>query len=144
MPGTFLGLVAVLGSDLQAVVYVLPQEFDSHIRAPEGGHTRLLQSIHHGLEKITCIKVDDKGLFCPAGNFHMAYVDTPLAVCEARDVKGLYAKARSGEIKGFTGIDDPYEAPINPEITVTGAEVTPEENAQIIIDYLEEQGYFKN
>ncbi len=80
----------------------------------------------------------------PAGNFHMAYVDTPLEVCEARDVKGLYAKARSGEIKGFTGIDDPYEEPINPEITVTGADVTPEENAQKIIEYLEEQGYFKN
>ena len=80
----------------------------------------------------------------PAGNFFMVHVDTPLEVCEARDVKGLYAKARAGEIKGFTGIDDPYEAPINPEITVTGAEVTPEENAQTIINYLEEQGYFKS
>ena len=80
----------------------------------------------------------------PEGNFFMVHVDTPLEVCEARDVKGLYAKARAGEIKGFTGIDDPYEAPINPEITVTGADVTPEENAQTIIDYLEKQGYFKN
>ena len=80
----------------------------------------------------------------PEGNFFMVHVDTPLEVCESRDVKGLYAKARAGEIKGFTGIDDPYEAPINPEITVTGADVTPEENAQIIIEYLEKQGYFKN
>ena len=80
----------------------------------------------------------------PAGNFFMVHVDTPLKVCEARDVKGLYAKARAGEIKGFTGIDDPYEAPINPEITVTGDGVTPEENAKKIIAYLEKEGFFKN
>jgi sulfate adenylyltransferase len=80
----------------------------------------------------------------PEGNFFMVHVDTPLEVCESRDVKGLYAKARAGEIKGFTGIDDPYEAPINPEITVTGANVTPEENAQKIIAYLEKEGFFKN
>ncbi len=80
----------------------------------------------------------------PEGNFIMVHVDTPLEVCEARDVKGLYAKARSGEIKGFTGIDDPYEAPINPEITITGAEVTPEENALKIIAHLEEEGFFKS
>ncbi|HIE25273.1 MAG TPA: bifunctional sulfate adenylyltransferase/adenylylsulfate kinase [Anaerolineales bacterium] len=78
----------------------------------------------------------------PEGNFIMAYVDTPLEVCEARDVKGLYAMARSGEIKGFTGIDDPYEEPINPEITVTGDVVSPEENAMKIIDYLEEHKFF--
>ena len=71
----------------------------------------------------------------------MTYVDTSLEVCEARDVKGLYAMARRGEIKGFTGVDDPYEAPINPEITVTGDEVTPEENTLKIIAHLEEQGF---
>ena len=80
----------------------------------------------------------------PDGNFIMIHVDTPIEVCEARDVKGLYAKARAGEIKGFTGVDDPYEEPINPEITVTGADVTPEENAQTIIAHLEAEGYFKN
>ncbi len=78
-----------------------------------------------------------------ADNFVMVYMDTPLEVCEARDVKGLYAKARRGEIKGFTGIDDPYEAPIDPEITLTGAGVTPEENARKIIAYLEEQGFLQ-
>ena len=46
------------------------------------------------------------------------FVDTPLEVCEQRDIKGMYAKARRGEIKGFTGIDDPYEEPLNPEIIV--------------------------
>ncbi len=77
-------------------------------------------------------------------NFIMVYMDTPLEVCEARDVKGLYAKARRGEIKGFTGIDDPYEAPIDPELTLTGAGVTPEENARKIIAYLEEQGFLRD
>ena len=80
----------------------------------------------------------------PEGNFIMVHVDTPLEVCEARDVKGLYAMARRGEIKGFTGVDDPYEEPINPEITVTGDGVTPEENAHKIIEHLQAQGYFKN
>lgn len=74
-------------------------------------------------------------------NFIMVHMDTPLEVCEQRDVKGLYAKARRGEIKGFTGIDDPYEAPINPELTLVGAGVTPEENARKIIAYLEAQGF---
>jgi len=73
-------------------------------------------------------------------NFIEVYVDTPLEVCEARDVKGLYAKARRGEIKGFTGIDDPYEAPQNPEIAVNTVDHTPEENAHLIIQYLEDKG----
>jgi adenylylsulfate kinase len=50
------------------------------------------------------------------GNFVEIFVNAPLAVCEGRDVKGLYQKARKGEIKGFTGIDDPYEEPLNPEV----------------------------
>ncbi len=74
-------------------------------------------------------------------NFIEIYVNTPLEVCEARDIKGLYAKARRGEIKGFTGIDDPYEEPINPELTLNTVDHTPEENAHIIVKYLEERGY---
>ncbi|MBN1306151.1 MAG: bifunctional sulfate adenylyltransferase/adenylylsulfate kinase [Anaerolineales bacterium] len=72
-------------------------------------------------------------------NFIMTYVDTPVEVCEQRDVKGLYAKARRGEIKGFTGVDDPYEEPIDPEITLVGAGATPEENARKIVQYLQDQ-----
>ena len=72
-------------------------------------------------------------------HFIEVYVDTPIEVCEDRDIKGLYARARRGEIKGFTGIDDPYEAPVNPEITVSTVEITPEENARIIVDYLKKQ-----
>ncbi|MCC6187922.1 MAG: bifunctional sulfate adenylyltransferase/adenylylsulfate kinase [Anaerolineales bacterium] len=74
------------------------------------------------------------------GHFVEIFVDTPLEVCEARDVKGMYAKARRGEIKEFTGIDDPYEAPLNPEITVDTVARTPEENARLILDYLVNAG----
>lgn len=71
------------------------------------------------------------------------FVNTPLEVCEARDIKGLYAKARRGEIKGFTGIDDPYEAPVDPEIVLDTVDTTPDENARSIIEYLKEQGYIQ-
>lgn len=78
-------------------------------------------------------------------NFIEIYMDTPVEVCEQRDVKGLYAKARQalaeGKPMGFTGIDDPYEPPVNPEMTLQGYGVTPEENARKIIAYLEEKGY---
>ena len=69
-------------------------------------------------------------------NFVEVYVSTSLEVCEKRDVKGLYKKARSGEIKSFTGIDDPYEAPLHPEITINTAEETVEESLAKLIDYL--------
>jgi sulfate adenylyltransferase len=68
------------------------------------------------------------------------FVNTPVEVCEQRDVKGLYAKARRGEIKGFTGVDDPYEEPRNPEITLDTVKNTPEQNAREIIKYLQERG----
>jgi len=71
------------------------------------------------------------------------YVNTPLEVCEARDIKGLYAKARRGEIKGFTGIDDPYEEPVDPEIILDTVETSPEENARAIIEYLKAKGFIQ-
>ena len=71
--------------------------------------------------------------------FIEVFVDTPLEVCEARDVKGLYKKARSGEIPVFTGVSDPYEAPENPEMTIKTEGHTPEESAQEIIGYLDER-----
>jgi sulfate adenylyltransferase len=72
------------------------------------------------------------------------FVDTPLEVCEQRDVKGMYAKARRGEIKGFTGIDDPYEPPVDPEITLDTVAFSPEENARRIVGLLEERGYLRS
>jgi sulfate adenylyltransferase len=74
------------------------------------------------------------------GRFIEIFVDTPLEVCEDRDTKGLYASARRGEIRGFTGIDDPYEAPIEPELTLTTVDHSPEENARRILSHLEEIG----
>lgn len=75
-----------------------------------------------------------------ADRFIEVFVDTPLEVCERRDVKGLYAKARRGEIKGFTGIDDPYEPPFEPEVRLTTVDCPPEDNARKIIDYLIARG----
>jgi bifunctional enzyme CysN/CysC len=69
----------------------------------------------------------------PAGEFIEIFVDTPLDVAEARDVKGLYKKARSGQLKNFTGIDSPYEAPEHPEIRVNTVDMSPEDAAQFII-----------
>ncbi|MEB3343293.1 adenylyl-sulfate kinase [Okeania sp.] len=74
-------------------------------------------------------------------NFIEVYINAPLAVCEQRDVKGLYARARAGEIKNFTGIDDPYEAPENPEITCYTDNETLEESVAHIISSLEKLGY---
>ncbi len=68
--------------------------------------------------------------------FLEVFVDTPLSVCEQRDPKGLYAKARAGEITGFTGIDDPYEAPVRPELTLTPADGDPVDHAQAVLTRL--------
>lgn len=75
--------------------------------------------------------------------FVEVYVDTPLEVCEARDVKGLYARARRGAIQGFTGIDDPYEPPIDPELTLDTIKFSPQENANLIIERLIAQGFIQ-
>lgn len=74
-------------------------------------------------------------------NFMMVYVNTPIEVCEQRDIKGLYAKARRGEVKGFTGVDDPYESPIDPDLMVTTTDCSPEDNAQRIIEALTGKGF---
>ncbi len=79
----------------------------------------------------------------PEGHFIEVFVDTPASICERRDVKGFYAKARNGEIRGFTGVDDPYEPPASPEITLPTAMRTPEENALEILRYLANQGFIE-
>jgi len=70
------------------------------------------------------------------GQFVEVFVDTPLEVCESRDPKGLYAKARRGELRDFTGVDDPYERPDAPEITLDTVAQTPEENVRAILRYV--------
>lgn len=74
-------------------------------------------------------------------HFIETFVDTPIEVCEERDVKGLYARARRGQITGFTGVDDPYEEPLEPEITLDTVNNSAEENARKIIAFLEERGF---
>lgn len=75
------------------------------------------------------------------GNFVEVYVQCPLDVCVKRDVKGLYAKAMSGEIPVFTGVSDPYEEPLNPEVIVDSSTETPEQSARKILAKLEELSY---
>jgi adenylyl-sulfate kinase len=75
------------------------------------------------------------------GNFVEVFVDCPLEVCEQRDVKGLYKKARTGEIAHFTGISDPYEAPVSPDVVVDTARQTVEESVAAILAALAERGF---
>ena len=78
-----------------------------------------------------------------ADQFLEVFVDTPLDVCESRDTKGLYAKARRGELTGFTGINDPYEAPATPEITLDTVTRTVEANARAILAELTRRGFVR-
>ena len=84
-----------------------------------------------------------RDMISPVGGFFEAYVSTPIEVCEKRDRKGLYAMARAGKIKGFTGIDDPYEEPENAEIVIDTAELSPDLAAHRILLTLEKFGYVK-
>jgi len=73
-------------------------------------------------------------------HFIEVYMDTPLAVCEERDPKGLYEKARAGEIRQFTGIDDPYEPPLNPELVIDTSNLSPSQAAALVLELLEQRG----
>jgi adenylylsulfate kinase len=75
--------------------------------------------------------------------FVEVFVDTPVKVCESRDPKGLYQKARRGELKGFTGVNDPYEPPLNPDIMVNTVEYLPEECSERVLAYLLAKGFVK-
>jgi adenylylsulfate kinase len=75
-----------------------------------------------------------------AGDFLEVFVDAPIEVCEARDPKGLYKKARAGEIKDFTGVNAPYEAPLSPELVLKSAEASPEELAEQVLRFLKASG----
>lgn len=77
-----------------------------------------------------------------SNDFFEIFVDTPIEICEQRDPKGLYKKARSGELKGFTGIDDPYEAPLEAELVLRGGDFTAEELADEVIFFLKSKGIF--
>lgn len=74
--------------------------------------------------------------------FAEIFIDTPLEICEERDPKGFYARARSGRLKGFTGIDDPYEPPLSPELVCRTAEFSPRQIVSAIIEFMAEEGFF--
>ncbi|KPV48189.1 adenylylsulfate kinase, partial [Kouleothrix aurantiaca] len=76
-----------------------------------------------------------------AGRFVEIFIDVPLEVAIERDVKGLYKKALAGEIKGFTGVDDPYEPPLDPELVIHTDQETPQQSAERILAALRELGY---
>lgn len=75
--------------------------------------------------------------------FIEVHVSTPIETCETRDPKGLYKKARAGELKGFTGIDDPYEPPVKPEVTLDATTVSPQDATVKLLAYLESRGLLK-
>ena len=85
----------------------------------------------------------NRELISKYGGYIEVHVATPLEVCEQRDRKGLYAKARAGKVKGVTGITDPYVPPSNPELTIDTSDITPMEAVQEILLYLEQQGYIE-
>ena len=89
------------------------------------------------------VRRSNRELISKGGSYIEVHISTPLAVCEERDVKGLYAKARQGIIKGFTGIDDPYENPENPEISIDTSDISQEEAVEEVWAYLENEGYLQ-
>ena len=82
-----------------------------------------------------------RAMIDPVGGFVLVHLSTPVAVCEGRDRKGLYAKARAGILKEFTGISDPYEEPADAEIVINTADLSAQEAAQEIILHLEREGF---
>ncbi len=95
-------------------------------------------AIAAAISPYTAIRDKNRALI---GNFIEVFVDTPLEECIKRDVKGLYKKALAGEMKGFTGVDDPYEVPPNPEVRLDTVNTTPEQCADIILKKAVEMGY---
>jgi len=87
------------------------------------------------------VRKEVRAMIQPSGGFVLVHISTPLAICETRDCKGLYAKARAGLIQQFTGVNDPYEAPNDAEVVIDTTEVTPEEAAQEILLHLQRQGF---
>jgi sulfate adenylyltransferase len=87
------------------------------------------------------IRKEVRSMIEPAGGFVLVHVATPLEVCEQRDRKGLFAKARAGIIKEFTGISDPYETPGDAELSVDTTELSAQEGVQKVVLHLEKEGY---
>ena len=83
-------------------------------------------------------------MIAPLGGFILVHVSTPLEVCESRDRKGLYAQARAGSIAQFTGISDPYEPPLSPDVVVDTSRLTPEEAGEKVLAFLRSERYLRD
>ena len=88
------------------------------------------------------VRKEVRAMIEPVGGFFLVHIATPLAVCESRDPKGLYAKARAGVLPHFTGVSDPYETPDDAEITIDTSSMTSTDAANIVIQRLRSLGYF--
>jgi len=110
----------------------------SEIVRHQGGVICAVVSPYDAARKLVRCMVDKAG--GNRGHFVLVHVSTPLEICEERDVKGLYAKARSGSLHGMTGVDDPYEPPDDADVTLDGSAGTPEASARMILDTLCERG----
>jgi sulfate adenylyltransferase len=86
------------------------------------------------------LRKEVRAMIADGGDFNLVYLDTPIEVCESRDRKGLYAKARAGLVPNFTGVSDPYEPPADAELNIDTSKVTPEQAAQQILTHLHERG----
>eukprot|EP00898_Chlorokybus_atmophyticus_P006132 jgi/Chlat1/651/Chrsp103S00967 len=151
--GCVLWFTGLSGSGKSTVAYTL-----EHALHDMGKHVYVLDgdNIRHGLNKDLGFSMKDRAenmrrigevsiLFADAGAIVLVYMNIPIEVCEKRDPKGLYKLARAGKIKGFTGIDDPYEAPEAPELIMeiydcSGALNTPANMAASLVNYLKRQG----
>ena len=92
------------------------------------------------VETLQVVTLTSRELVENWGTFVELHIATSVDECARRDVKGLYEKAFKGEIKGFTGVDDPYEDPVNPDVRIDTEQHEPEESAQLILQHLEERG----
>jgi adenylylsulfate kinase len=100
-------------------------------------------AISAAIAPYTSVRREVREMISSEAGFVEVFVDTPAEECERRDVKGMWAKARKGEIKGFTGLDDPYEAPTNPEVICYTKDETVEQSTAKIIKYLEDNNYIE-
>jgi sulfate adenylyltransferase len=167
----FTGLSASGKSTTAEILTVLLQEFGRHVTLLDGDVVRHNLSRGLGFSKedrdanirrigfvageivkhqgtVVCAAVspyratrNDVKIMVGAERFVEVFMNTPLEECERRDTKGMYLKARRGELKNFTGIDDPYEPPVSPELELETLDHTAEENARLIIDYLKEREF---
>ena len=146
---SLIGVSFVLGLVLTALVRRLGKRLGDLDSAGSAGHEKQLRAVPNNGGIAICAPIAPyastrrqvRDAVEAVGGFIEIHVATPLDVCEERDRKGLYAKARAGIIQSFTGISDPYEEPTDAELVIDSGELSPEAAAQEVLRYLEKEGY---